>query len=68
MSIVQTNPAAFTTRFPIYTVADIDRSAGIVTLSGSDGSSVKVALNSWGNSPDTQPLVGRQVQILPDQA
>ena len=64
MTIIQTNPAMFGSRLPVHTVTAIDRSSGVVTLSGSDGTSVNVALNSWGNSPDTQPLVGSKVQLL----
>ena len=64
MTIIQTNPDMFDSRFPIYTVADIDRLNGVVALHGSDVSSLDVALNSWGNSPDTQPLVGSKVQLL----
>jgi len=47
---IQTNPEAFSTRLPIHTVTHIDRSKGVVTLSGSDGSSHDVRLDSWGPS------------------
>lgn len=67
MAIMQTNPDMFTKRFPVHTVTAIDGRAGTVVLNGSDGLSVTVALNSWGNTPDTWPVVGSQIQILPDQ-
>lgn len=64
--IIQTNPEAFSNRFPIHTVINIDRSTGIVTLSGSDGTSHDVRLDSWGNMEETQPVVGSKVQLLPE--
>jgi hypothetical protein len=64
MTIIQTNPAMFDSRLPVHTVTAIDCSNGVVILSGSDGTSVNVALNSWGDSPDTQPLIGSKVQLL----
>jgi hypothetical protein len=36
-------------------------------LSGSDGTSLDVALNSWGHLEVTQPGIGSKVQLLPDQ-
>jgi hypothetical protein len=63
--IIQTNPEMFKSSLPIYSVADIDRNAGIVTLSGTDGSSHLVRLDSWGSSEDTQPVIGSKVQLLP---
>lgn len=65
--IIQTNPAAFSNRFPVYTVMAIDRKAGTVTLSTPGGSPVTAMLNSWGSTPDTQPVIGSQVQIIPNQ-
>lgn len=62
--IIQTNPQMFTQSLPIHTVTDIDRTAGIATLSGSDGSSHQVRLDSWGTLEETQPLVGSKVQLL----
>jgi hypothetical protein len=62
--IIQTEPAMFNRSLPVYTVTDIDRRAGIVTLSGSDDSSQQVQLDSWGPWEDTQPLVGSKVQLL----
>ena len=62
---IQTNPKAFTRLLPVHTVTAIDRVTKIVTLSGSDGTSQQVALNSWGPSEDTQPVIGSQVQLLP---
>jgi hypothetical protein len=59
---IQTNPEAFYPNLPVQTVVDIDRLTGIVTLS--DGTTV--ALNSWGNSEWTQPVIETQVQLLPD--
>jgi hypothetical protein len=38
--IIQTNPEVFSKRLPVHTVTNIDRSRGIVTLSGSDGTSL----------------------------
>jgi hypothetical protein len=65
--IIQTNPEAFSNRFPVHMVTNIDRSIGVVTLNGSDGSSLDVRLDSWGLSQDTQPVVGSEVQLLPDE-
>jgi hypothetical protein len=62
--IIQTDPAMFSRSLPVYTVTRIDEAVGIVTLSGSDGSSQQVALNSWGTSEWTQPKVGSKVQLL----
>jgi hypothetical protein len=62
--VIQTNPEMFNRAFPIHTVTHIDRAAGIVTLSGSDGSSHQVRLDSWGPSELTQPVVGSKVQLL----
>jgi hypothetical protein len=62
--IIQTNPKMFSSKVPVHTVTHIDRAQGIVTLSGSDGSSQQVRLDSWGTSEDTQPLVGSKVQLL----
>lgn len=63
--IIQTEPQMFRASLPIYTVTHIDRAAGIVMLSGSDGSSEQVRLDSWGPWVDCQPLVGSKVQLLP---
>jgi hypothetical protein len=38
--------------------------ADTVTLSGSDGSSLDVPLDSWGNMEETQPVIGSKVQLL----
>jgi hypothetical protein len=65
--IIQTNPEAFSSRFPVHTVTNIDRYTGTVTLSGSDGSSFDLPLNSWGPSEITQPGIGSKVQLLPDE-
>jgi hypothetical protein len=62
---IQTNPEMFNKLLPVHTVTDIDRTAGIVTLSGSDGSSHQVRLDSWGPFKETQPVVGSKVQLLP---
>jgi hypothetical protein len=62
---IQTNPEMFNKSLPVHTVTDIDRTAGIVTLSGSDGSSHQVRLDSWGPFKETQPVVGSKVQLLP---
>jgi hypothetical protein len=59
--IIQTNPEMFSPRLPVYTVTDI--TGGIVTLSGSDGSSREVRLDSWGQIKDAQPIVGSKVQL-----
>jgi hypothetical protein len=64
---IQTNPAAFSRHLPVHTVTNIDRAAGIVTLSGTDGSTHQVRLDSWGPSEDYQPVVGSKVQLLPDE-
>ena len=65
--IIQTNPDVFSSVLPVHTVTHIDRSTGIVTLSGSDGSSLEVRLDSWGPSEITQPVIGSKVQLLPDK-
>jgi hypothetical protein len=62
---IQTNPEMFSPRLPVHTVTNIDRTAGIVSLSGSDGSSHQVRLDSWGPFEEAQPLVGSKVQLLP---
>ena len=62
---IQTNPEMFSRSLPIHTVTHIDRTTGIVTLSGSDGTSHEVALNLWGPWIEAQPLVGSKVQLLP---
>ncbi len=61
--IIQTNPEVFSDRLPVHTVTNIDRSRGIVTLSGSDGTSLEVRLDSWGPSEVTQPVIGSKVQL-----
>jgi hypothetical protein len=65
--IIQTNPDVFSRALPVHTVTQIDRSSGIVTLSGSDGSSLDVRLDCWGSSEATQPVIGSKVQLLPDK-
>jgi hypothetical protein len=65
--IIQTNPDVFSRALPVHTVTHIDRSKGIVTLSGSDGSSLDVRLDSWGTLEVTQPVIGSKVQLLPDK-
>jgi hypothetical protein len=62
--IIQTNPEMFKASLPVYKVSHIDKAAGIVTLSGSDGSSHQVRLDSWGALEETQPLIGSKVQLL----
>ena len=62
--IIQTNPEMFSRVLPVHTVTNIDRSKGIVTLSGSDGTSHEVRLDSWGNMEVTQPMIGSKVQLL----
>jgi hypothetical protein len=64
--IVQTNPEMFYRNRPIHTVTNIDRSKGVVTPSGSDGSSLDVRLDSWGHLEVTQPVIGSKVQLLDD--
>jgi len=65
--IIQTNPEMFSRTLPVHTVTNTDRSTGSVTLSGSDGSSLDVRLDSWGPSEVTQPIIGCKVQLLPDE-
>jgi hypothetical protein len=60
MTTIQTNPEMFNPQLPVQTVVDIDRFSGVVTLS--DGT--VVALNSWGDSEWSQPVIGTQVQLL----
>jgi hypothetical protein len=62
--IIQTNPEMFSRVLPVHTVTKIDRSKGIVTLNGSDGTSHEIRLDSWGNMEATQPIVGSKVQLL----
>jgi hypothetical protein len=66
--IIQTNPEAFSNHLPVHTVTNIDRAAGIVTLSGSDGTSLEVRLDSWGPLEETQPVIGSRVQLLEERA
>jgi len=60
---IQTNPEVFSNRLPVHTVTNIDRSRGIVTLSGTDGTSLSVRLDSWGPFEATQPVIGSKVQL-----
>jgi hypothetical protein len=62
--IIQTNPEMFNRSLPVHTVTDINRTTGVVTLSGSDGSSHQVRLDSWGPFEETQPVVGSRIQLL----
>ena len=62
---IQTNPEMFSPRLPIHTVTHIDRTAGIVTLRGSDASSHQEPLASWGPFDACHPAVGSKVQLLP---
>lgn len=62
---IQTDPAMFSRAYPVYTVTDIDKATGVVSLSGSDGSSQQVRLDSWGPYPEGHPVVGSKVQLLP---
>ena len=62
--IIQTNPEMFSRVLPVHTVTHIDRSIGAVTLSGSDGSSLDVRLDSWGPLEVTHPVIGSKVQLL----
>jgi hypothetical protein len=57
--IIQTNPEMFSRVFPVHTVTEINRATGIVSLSGSDGSTHQARLDSWGPWEETQPIVGR---------
>jgi hypothetical protein len=61
---IQTNTEMFNQRLPVHTVTHIDNAAGIVTLSGSDGSSHQVPLNTWGPFKEAHPVVGSKVQLL----
>jgi hypothetical protein len=61
---IQTNPQKFNRSLPIHKVMDINRSAKIVTLSGTDGTSYEVPLDLWGPWEEAQPLVGSEVQLL----
>lgn len=65
--IIQTNPEMFSRVLPVHTVTQIDRAKGVVTLSGSDSSSLDVRLDSWGPLEVTQPVIGSKVQLLPDK-
>ena len=64
--IIQTNPEMFYRNRPIHTVTNIDRSKDVITLSGSDGSSLDVRLDSWGHLEVTQPVIGSKLQLLDD--
>jgi hypothetical protein len=64
--MIQTEPAMFTKSLPIYTVTDIDKAAGVVTLSGPNGSSQQAPLDAWGPFPEGHPVIGSRVQLLPD--
>jgi hypothetical protein len=65
--IIQTDPEMFSRVLPVHTVTHIDRAKGVVTLSGSDGSSLDVRLDSWGPLEVTQPVIGSKVQLLPEK-
>jgi hypothetical protein len=58
---IQTEPAMFDPKLPIHTLTNIDREAGVVTLSNG----IQVRLDSWGHIEAAQPLVGSKVQVLP---
>jgi hypothetical protein len=62
--IIQTNPEMFKASLPVYKVSHIDKGANLVTLSGSDGLTKQVRLDSWGTLEETQPLIGSKVQLL----
>jgi hypothetical protein len=62
---IQTNPEAFNPSLPVHTVTHIDRKAGRVTLSGSDGTLLHVSLESWGPYEYSQPAIGTIVQLIP---
>jgi hypothetical protein len=62
---MQTNPEMFSRNLPVHTVTHIDHTTGMVTLSGSDGSSYEVPLTNWGPIKDAQPLVGSKIQFVP---
>jgi hypothetical protein len=64
MIIIQTNPEMFSRARPVYSVTNIDRAAGIVTLSGSDGSLRQERLDAWGPFEAAQPVIGSEVQFL----
>jgi hypothetical protein len=66
LMLIQANPEVFSSSLPIHTVTQIDKNTGTVTLSGSDGTSFEVPLGSWGPFECTQPLIGSQVQLLPE--
>lgn len=66
--IILTNAEVFSNRLPVHTVTNIDRSRGIVTLSGSDGTSLSVRLDSWGTLEATQPVIGSKVQLHEEKA
>jgi len=63
---IQTNPEMFSPRFPVYTVSSIDKASNDVTLRSSAGAIEHVPLSAWGPFEDAWPLVGSQVQLLPD--
>ena len=65
--IIQTNPEAFAKHLPVHTVTHIDRTKGVVTLSGTDGTTLDVRLGSWGKLEETQPVVGSRVQLLQEK-
>ena len=62
---IQTSPDMFNPRLPVHTVTHIDRASGVVTLSGTDGTSCDVPLNIWGPFEAAHPAVGSKVQLLP---
>lgn len=64
---IQTNPEAFSKWLPVHKVTGIDRTRGIVTLSGSDGTTLEVPLESWGTIRECQPDIGSRVQLLEER-
>ena len=67
MTIIQTTPGAFQKRRPVHTVSHIDRTKGVVTMAGSDGSTFTAPLRAWGHLIETQAVIGSRVQLLDEQ-
>jgi len=61
---LQLDPQLFNPNLPIYTVTYIDQTYGLVSLNGSDGTSLQVPVSAWGPLEEAQPLIGSKVQLL----
>jgi hypothetical protein len=64
--VIQTNPQMFRKTLAVHTLTHINQRTGVVTLRGSDGTSIDVSLDSWGPFKEAHPPIGSEVQSLPE--